>query len=348
MPTTVKKTKYGTYTCRVAYMKDGKRRFKRFTDSNKKAALQKAVDFERSCANRDFAATPNRKTVQQAAEEYLNSLEGKVEASTLDRYRSKKRTIIDRMPPLSVQEITGEDIQKFVDADTVHSPKTFKDGISILKSAIRMYRRDFNPVIRYRKIPAKKKEVLPPSTKIKELLDATRGTDFEIPLMLMVTTGCRMSELRGFEWRDVDFDQGTISVNRVCITVSGGTIVKENAKTEAGNRTIFLPPTVLSRLRDAQGEPTERIVPMSRDVIRLRLIKYENEVGISPFISPHDFRHYAVSLMHYAQVPKSFGMRRIGHITEKMYDEQYVNPIDDYEKKFNEQINNTLEKTFFE
>lgn len=41
-------------------------------------------------------------------------------------------------------------------------------------------------------------------------------------------------------------------------------------------------------------------------------------------------------------------MRRIGHITEKMYDDQYVNPIDDYEKKFNEQINDTLEKTFFE
>lgn len=147
MPTTVKKTKYGTYTCRVAYMKDGKRRFKRFTDKSKKNVLQNAVDFERKCANKSFAETPNRITIQQATEDYLNSLDGKVEASTLDRYRSKKRTIIDRMPPFSVHDITGEDIQKFVDADTGHSPKTFKDGISILKSSIRMYRKDFNNLL---------------------------------------------------------------------------------------------------------------------------------------------------------------------------------------------------------
>ena len=80
---------------------------------------------------------------------------------------------------------------------------------------------------------------------------------------------------------------------------------------------------------------------------RLRLLKYEEAVGIKPFISPHDFRHYSVSLMHYAQVPKSFGMRRVGHITEKMYDEQYVNPIDDYERKFNNQVNEVFEDTFF-
>lgn len=348
MPTTVKKTKYGTYTCRVAYMKDGKRRFNRFTNKSKKNVLQNAVDFERKCANKSFAETPNRITIQQATEDYLNSLDGKVEASTLDRYRSKKRTIIDRMPPFSVHDITGEDIQKFVDADTTHSPKTFKDGISILKSAVRMYRKDFNPIIKYKKISAKKKEILPSSEKIKELIKATKGTDFEIPLLLMVVTGCRMSELQGFQWGDIDWENGTITVNRVRVTISGGVVEKEHAKTAAGNRTISLPPTALKILSKTKGNQNERICSMSRDTIRLRLLKYEEAVGIKPFISPHDFRHYSVSLMHYAQVPKSFGMRRVGHITEKMYDEQYVNPIDDYEKKFNEQINDTLEKTFFE
>ena len=347
MPTTVKKTKYGTYTCQAIYYKDGKRRFKRFTDENKKEVLQAAVEFERTCANETFLEKNRKITIQEAAKIYLDELDGKVEASTLDRYRSKKKTIIDKMPPLDVYNVTGDDIQKFVDADTTHSPKTFKDGISILKSAVRMYRKDFNPIIKYKKISAKKKEILPSSEKIKELIKATKGTDFEIPLLLMVVTGCRMSELQGFQWGDIDWENGTITVNRVRVTISGGVVEKEHAKTAAGNRTISLPPTALKILSKTKGDQNERICSMSRDTIRLRLLKYEEAVGIKPFISPHDFRHYSVSLMHYAQVPKSFGMRRVGHITEKMYDEQYVNPIDDYERKFNNQVNEVIEDTFF-
>ena len=51
--------------------------------------------------------------------------------------------------------------------------------------------------------------------------------------------------------------------------------------------------------------------------------------------------------MHYENLPKAYGMRRIGHITGKMYDEQYVNPMDDYEKMFNDKINEAIVKTFF-
>ena len=172
-----------------------------------------------------------------------------------------------------------------------HHSKTLMTVMGIIKPAVRRYRKDFNPNIKYKKTPTKKKEVLPPSSKIKELLQAVKGTDFELPLTMIVVTGCRISEIQGFEWQDIDWEQGTITVNRVSVKVNGYYADKNYAKTEAGNRTISLPKPILDYLSSVKGEPTERICKFSNDQIRHKLEHYEAAVGISPFISAHDFRH---------------------------------------------------------
>ena len=48
-----------------------------------------------------------------------------------------------------------------------------------------------------------------------------------------------------------------------------------------------------------------------------RVYTFTKYITISPFISARKFRHYAVSITHYENLPKAYGMRRIGHITEK-------------------------------
>lgn len=346
MPTTVKKTEHGTYTCQATYYVDGKRRFKRFTDKNKSVCKNKALDFERNAANTAYREETQRITLQEAVDKYLNDIEGSIEESSYHSYRSKQKNIINKMPEVMICDISEEWLQAVFDEDK-HCPKSLMTVMGIIKPAVRRYRKDFNPEIKYKKSPPKKKEVLPPSQKIRELLQAVKGTDFDIPLTLIVVTGCRLSEIQGFEWRDIDREQGTITVNRVSVKVNGYYAEKAYAKTEAGNRTISLPKPILEKLLASEGKPTDRICSLSNDQIRHRLEHYETQVGISPFISAHDFRHYAVSIMHYENLPKAYGMRRIGHITEKMYDEQYVNPIDDYEKMFNEQVNEAIVKTFF-
>ena len=346
MPTTVKKTKYGTYTCRVAYMKGGKRRFKRFTEASKSLCRQKALNFERELSISNFKKDNQSITLKEAVDRYLTDIEDRIEVSSYHSYRSKQKNIINKMPDVLICDIDDDWLQTVFDAD-YHCPKSLMTVMGIIKPAVRRYRKDFNPNIKYKRTPPKKKEVLPPSHNIKELLQAVKGTDFDLPLTMIVVTGCRISEIQGFEWQDIDWEQGTITVNRVSVKVNGYYAEKAYAKTEAGNRVISLPKPILEKLLPFKGEPTERICKLTNDQIRHKLEHYEKSVGISPFISAHDFRHYAVSIMHYENLPKAYGMRRIGHITEKMYDEQYVNPIDDYEKMFNDKINEAIVKTFF-
>ena len=59
--------------------------------------------------------------------------------------------------------------------------------------------------------------------------------------ILAVETGARTSELLGISWNDIDFEKGTARFGQQVVRLLHGTpIVKKDAKTEAGRRTVRL------------------------------------------------------------------------------------------------------------
>src|SRR3712207_16227 len=114
-----------------------------------------------------------------------------------------------------------------------------------LKDAVRLQRLPRN--IADAAIPSKaRKTTIKPLTQeqMRILLDASSGDRLEALYVLAITTGMRQGELLGLQWKDIDLEAGTVTVNR---SAYDGKI--NPPKTEAGNRTIRLSILVVAVLR---------------------------------------------------------------------------------------------------
>src|SRR5262249_52534017 len=84
----------------------------------------------------------------------------------------------------------------------------------------------------------------------RQLLDVARARQRWYALIaLALGSGMRQGELLALEWRDVDFDKGTVSGRRSVSFPKGRPVIKE-PKSEAGRRPITLPPFVVAALAD--------------------------------------------------------------------------------------------------
>lgn len=85
-----------------------------------------------------------------------------------------------------------------------------------------------------------------------ERLMAAADDDLAFAIRLAVVTGARRSELAGLEWRDIDFDAGTVKIEKAMVQVGGQTEAKPTTKTRQV-RTIPLDTATLAALRARRG-----------------------------------------------------------------------------------------------
>lgn len=69
-------------------------------------------------------------------------------------------------------------------------------------------------------------------------------------LLTFLLTGCRRGEVAGLEWKDVDFNRRTISINRSIIAVKRRGLIEKETKTENSVRTISIPYILLNALKE--------------------------------------------------------------------------------------------------
>lgn len=94
--------------------------------------------------------------------------------------------------------------------------------------------------------------------KLRTFLEAARETPYYALFYISLFTGLRRSELLGLRWDDVDFDLGSISVNRGLQQVGGKTFFRA-PKSSKGRRQVALPPSVCLLLRQHRnGEEAQR------------------------------------------------------------------------------------------
>lgn len=73
---------------------------------------------------------------------------------------------------------------------------------------------------------------------------------YKTAMLLFLLTGFRRGEVAGLEWKDINFEEKTITVSRSLTSVNGhGTVLKE-PKTEGSKRTITVADTLLDALKE--------------------------------------------------------------------------------------------------
>ncbi|MBI3338685.1 MAG: site-specific integrase [Chloroflexi bacterium] len=147
---------------------------------------------------------------------------------------------------------------------------------------------------------------------------------------LAVTTGMRISELRGLSWSDIDWIKGTVTVRRQIQDIQGNGAVSGRPKTFAGIRTILLGETTLNKLREQKSIieneskacdswqtndlvfPSSVGTPFEQSHVHKDFIKVLEAANLQR-IRFHDLRHTAASLMLNHGVPALVVSKILGH-----------------------------------
>lgn len=129
---------------------------------------------------------------------------------------------------------------------------------TMLSAAVRVGLLEYNPADRVQgpKRRKKKKATLPEPEVIAllQLIITEAETPLKLAVLLAMLCSLRLGEVGALKYSNIDWDAGTITVDRsLKYTPADGAFISE-PKTEAGDRVITLPPSMIRILHDAMWD----------------------------------------------------------------------------------------------
>lgn len=154
--------------------------------------------------------------------------------------------------------------------------------------------------------------------EIHALLSVVQGTFDEVCIVLATFAALRRGEVFGLRLRDVNHENGTITVCETKTKFDKWLI--KSPKSEAGARTIKAPPFVLEIIK--QYLSTLKVIPericgkYTPDSFSKHFSKLLADNGL-PHIRFHDLRHFAGSILSKYNIPRTFIKEFMGHADEQ-------------------------------
>lgn len=327
---TPKKLPSGNWRIQIYIGKDanGKRLYRSITASSKKDCIVKAALMDKN------PKTKTKITVQEAVEQYILLRREVLSPSTVRGYEKTLRCHLAPIKHLVISTLTSDDIQMFVNnMSRTLSVKTINNTIGLLHSAVKgMVLED---IFNIRMPQGKPSEInIPSQADAARLVEAVKGLEIELPVLLAMQCGLRMSEVLGLKKSDADFEAGTITIRRAIVIDEVGAAVEKSPKSFKGNRTVPMSPKVAQLLKATDG--AGYAVKLSAAAITQRLDHVMRANGI-PHIRFHDLRHYFASVCLLLNMPERYAMEFMGHSTPGML-KKYQHIMDEEKKRLGSQL----------
>lgn len=191
------------------------------------------------------------------------------------------------------------------------------------------------------------------AAQMLSLLEAAKGTDLELPILLAVTTGARRGEILGLRWPDIriweetDEDgvtvfHGTVRIAR-SITSSPGRGAEVKSTKSGRERTVALPTFAVDRLREVQQEvgypPDGWVCAAERDPDEVTKAwrALADSLGLRE-LRLHDLRHsYATLLLEAGEDIKSV-QDALGHAQASTTTDIYLHVTERMRKRRAEKL----------
>lgn len=230
---------------------------------------------------------------------------------------------------MDVDEIRLSDIQAVIAALAVKNPHT---GKPTAKKTLRDVKHTAKQILQYgidmqiisynaaqsvkipRNAPKETRRALTPEER--QIINNTTHR-MQICGMIMLYAGLRRGELIPLEWRDIDLNKGTITVNKAVEVVYNDPVVKET-KTDAGMRVVNIPSVLIQYLASIPHTGDYIITQKRSDKMmtasswRKGWISYQKATGLYD-VTPHMLRHTACTMMIESGMDVSTVQRQMGH-----------------------------------
>ena len=199
----------------------------------------------------------------QLGDKFLPDLTPAILTDWLHNLRKDKRKTT-RLPDEKLKRPRREGEQLITDARAAQ-PLSVKTALNyygcvktMLAAAVRTGLLEYNPMDRVpRPKKRKKKKATLPEAEVVALLQliiTEAETPLKLAVLLAMLCSLRLGEVGALKYYSVDWDAGTITVDRsLKYTPATGAFIAET-KTDAGDRVITLPPSMIRILREAMWQ----------------------------------------------------------------------------------------------
>ena len=323
----IEKLPSGTY--RVRKMNKGRTYTLLFESKPSKSDAENR--FKEIIRKDDAAYAVARGSFEHYANEYVRNRSNVLSPSSIVTYERLIKAMSDGFKATDMFEVDQVKVQAEINTYAEkHSPKSVRSLHGFIASVLGVYKPQL--VLRTT-LPQsiKTDRYLPSEDDIRALLEHTKDTEDHIAIQLGILS-LRRSEIAALELSDLSGNELHVHANLV---YNKKWIKKESPKTDAGNRVIYLPDTLVQEINE-KGY----FYKYSPNKMLEHLHKYQKELGLPPFRF-HDLRHffasYASTIMSEADA-MALGGWESPHIFKRIYRESMKDKRKKSANKFNDDL----------
>ncbi len=311
---------------------------------------------------------PDAKNKKQMVtlQEYYNGrfiqrrkLKKNIRQTTEEYYRNLGTVICEYYGDKLLNEITPEDIDDFLEYLAMDYEK--KDGKPLALNTIYKYYRImktlFNTAVRDRVcVSNPADEVEPPAkTKVRviamdedeegKFVDnlANESLKLQAYALIGVHGGLRRGEIIGLQWKDVDWENHALSVQRSVTVIDGGTRIGK-PKTDNSGRIAFVSDIAIEALSKYYAEqkpeeddyifasPTDPKKPQNPTNMTRAIKRYCKRIGIPEYTS-HQLRHTCGTLMNARGSDTKSIQEQLGHSDSAITNKFYIRDLPEHRKQ---------------
>ncbi|WP_371614760.1 tyrosine recombinase XerC [Streptomyces sp. NBC_00454] len=260
---------------------------------------------------------PNKITVGEWLDQWLEFKSRDVEETTIRTYRLALVHVYDRLGAIRLQELTEDRVRDFV--DEVVATGRRKGGepgtrlaISTVEGILTRLREALARAV-IRKLVAvnvaskvrpsladkktdKREDVRAKPWTVAEVQTFIRGVHQDrlfAPLLLSLM-GLRPAEVCGVRWADVDLEQGLLSIERTRTMIGNHRVLEKDTKTASGERVLPLPRGPWEALRALRLQQAQEERAAGEGYTGTGYVAV-NELGVP--LNTRQLREYAYALM---------------------------------------------------
>lgn len=324
-----KKLPSGAWTVRV--MIDGHRIS--ITRNTKKECLAEAVALKTGAKKEKRA--PESITLAKAYEKHILNNEAVWSPSTTAGYKRLSKNTFQSLMPHQLKNISKNSIQREINRmnRAGYSPKYISNAVGLLKSVLKDYAPGMELDLT---LPKKRKPDLRmlDDAEIEKILKAAQGDDIELPILMGLWLGMRLSEIRGLKYKDIR--NGRIHVCRAVVDDKDGKPVEKGTKSYSGDRWIDLPDYIKDLIPG--GSPNEYVVTLSGQAIYKCFSRLLEKADIE-HCRFHDLRRANAAAMVRLGIDSKYAQQRNGWSTDYMYKQVYAYTMPDRMEEVNLAVN---------